>query len=142
NRQAIIENLKSEFEYLEKIEPTKSLPRTTNTKPGHEFVYKPPSTRNESKKGDVLFIEKDEIEPIPIMPNPNLYNFNSPIVSPFLKDYVVHIPYTNAKTFIDDVLLNHVGDEEFKSIGGIGTGRTTKKKIKRHDKGMSKEANK
>ncbi|GKD16672.1 hypothetical protein Tco_1205830, partial [Tanacetum coccineum] len=52
NRQAIIENLERQFKYLEKIQPTKSLPRTTNVKPRHEFVYKPPSIRNENDKGD------------------------------------------------------------------------------------------
>ncbi|GJW71296.1 hypothetical protein Tco_0128213 [Tanacetum coccineum] len=40
NRQAIIENLERQFKYLEKIQPSKSLPHTINTKPRHEFVYK------------------------------------------------------------------------------------------------------
>ncbi|GKC41090.1 hypothetical protein Tco_1053474 [Tanacetum coccineum] len=119
NCQAIIENLERQFKYLEKIQPTKSLPRITNTKPRQEFVYKPPSTRNENDKGDVKSIEEGKIKPIPTMPNPSLIMSNSPTVLPFLKDCTVHIPYTNAKTFVDDVLPNHVGDKEFKSIDGI-----------------------
>ncbi|GJV22608.1 hypothetical protein Tco_1375303, partial [Tanacetum coccineum] len=72
NRQAIIKNLERQSEYLEKIQPSKSLPHTINTKPIHEFVYKPPSIRNENDKGDVLFIKEDETQPIPTMPNPTL----------------------------------------------------------------------
>ncbi|GJR95606.1 hypothetical protein Tco_0267780 [Tanacetum coccineum] len=87
NRQAIIENLERQFEYL----------------------------------GDVKFIEEDAIKPIPTMPNPSLINSNSPTVSPFLKDFTVHIPYTNAKTFADDVLLDQVGGEELNSIDGVET---------------------
>ncbi|GJY28607.1 hypothetical protein Tco_0404374 [Tanacetum coccineum] len=60
---------------------------------------------------------------------------NSPTVSPFLKECVVYILYTNAKMFADDVLLNHVGDNELKSIDAVGTGRMTKKEIKKDDKG-------
>ncbi|GJR75777.1 hypothetical protein Tco_0088142 [Tanacetum coccineum] len=37
-----------------KNQPTKSLPRTINTKLRHEFVYKPPLIRNENDKDDVL----------------------------------------------------------------------------------------
>ncbi|GJU69024.1 hypothetical protein Tco_1255283 [Tanacetum coccineum] len=105
NRQAIIENLERQFEYLEKIQPTESLTHTTNTKPRHEFVSKPPSVQNENDKGDVKAIKEDETETIPTMPSPNLINSNSPTVSPFLKECVVHIPYTNAKTFADNALL-------------------------------------
>ncbi|GKB72189.1 hypothetical protein Tco_0933601 [Tanacetum coccineum] len=54
NHQAIIQNLKRQFQYLEKIQPTKSIPRTINTKLRHEFVYKPPSIRNENDMDDVL----------------------------------------------------------------------------------------
>ncbi|GKA18766.1 hypothetical protein Tco_0698681 [Tanacetum coccineum] len=75
------------------------------------------------------------------MPNPNLINSNSPTVSPYLKDCTVHIPYTNAKTFADDVLPNHVGDKELKSIDGVGTGRMTKKEKKKY-MGLPKEPNK
>ncbi|GKA60420.1 hypothetical protein Tco_0759827 [Tanacetum coccineum] len=57
NHQAIIQNLERQFEHLVKIQPSKSLPRTTNTKPRHEFFYKPPSIRNDDNKGDVKFIE-------------------------------------------------------------------------------------
>ncbi|GJW12398.1 reverse transcriptase domain-containing protein [Tanacetum coccineum] len=89
NRQAIIKNFERQFEYLEK------------------------------SNGDVKAIEEDEIKPISTMPNPKPINSKSPNVPPFLKDSTVNIPYTNAKTFADDVLLNHVHDEEFKSIGGI-----------------------
>nr|GEV99235.1 hypothetical protein [Tanacetum cinerariifolium] len=94
NRQAIIENLERQFEYLEKIQPTKSLPRTINSKPRHEFIYKPPSNRNDNDKGDVAFIEEDENEPIPTIPNSILNNSNSLTISPFIKDCTVHIPYT------------------------------------------------
>ncbi|GKD60454.1 hypothetical protein Tco_1297963 [Tanacetum coccineum] len=66
-------------------------------------------------QGDVKAIEEDEIKPIPIEPNPSPINSNSLTVSPSLKDFTVHIPYTNAKTFKDDVLLNYVGDKELKS---------------------------
>ncbi|GJR15317.1 hypothetical protein Tco_0797969 [Tanacetum coccineum] len=143
NHQAIIENLESQFESLnEKIQPTVSLPRTTNTKPRHEFVYKPPSIRNENDKGDVEAIKEDETKPIPTVPNPNLLNSNSLTVSPFLRDYTVHIPYTNAKTFADAVLLKHVGYEEFESISGVGNGVLTKKKIKKNDNGVLNEPNK
>ncbi|GKB19881.1 hypothetical protein Tco_0853804 [Tanacetum coccineum] len=89
---------------------------------------------------DVKLIEEDETQPILTMPNPNPINSNSPTVSPFLKDSTVHIPYTNVKTFADDVLLNHVGDEELKSFDGVGTRRMTEKE--KNDKGMLKEPNK
>ncbi|GKB15126.1 hypothetical protein Tco_0849049 [Tanacetum coccineum] len=143
NHQAIIENLERHFEYLnEKSRHTKSLPRTTNTKPRHEIIYKPPSIRNENNKGDLEFIEEDEIKPIPIVLNLKQIKSNSPTVSPFLKDYTVHIPYPNAKTFADDVLSNHVGGKELNSIDGIETGRITKKKIKKKEMGLPKEPNK
>ncbi|GKD70877.1 hypothetical protein Tco_1324967 [Tanacetum coccineum] len=141
NCQAIIENLERQFKYLEKTQQTKSLPHTTNTKPRHEFVYKPPLIQNENDKGDVKFIDEDAINPILTMSNPNQINSNSPTVIPFLKDCTVHISYTNAKTFVDDVLTNHVGDKELKSINGVGTGRMTKE-IKKDDMGLSKEPNK
>ncbi|GKE13633.1 hypothetical protein Tco_1417184 [Tanacetum coccineum] len=73
------------------------------------------------------------------MPNPNPIEANSPTVSPFPKDCTVHIPYTNVKTFADVVLLNHVGEKEFKSIVGDGIRVLTKKKIKKNDMGLSKE---
>nr|GEW98880.1 reverse transcriptase domain-containing protein [Tanacetum cinerariifolium] len=86
----------------------------------HEFVYKPPSIRNENDKGDVEVIEEEDIKLIPTMPNPSPINSNSLTVSPFLKDCTMRIPYTNAKTFADGVLMNQVGDEEFNSMDGIG----------------------
>ncbi|GKD81566.1 reverse transcriptase domain-containing protein [Tanacetum coccineum] len=43
NHQAIIQNLERQFAYLMKIQPSKSLPRTTNTKLRHEIVYNIPS---------------------------------------------------------------------------------------------------
>ncbi|GJT85250.1 hypothetical protein Tco_1066967 [Tanacetum coccineum] len=125
-------------QYLKKIPQTKPLPHTTNKKPKHEFVYQPPSIRNDNDKGDVKFIEEDEIKPIPTMSNSKPINSNSPTVSPFLKYCTVHIPNTNAKTFANDVLPNHVGDDELKSIDSVGTGKMKKKK----DKGMPKEPNK
>ncbi|GKF05925.1 hypothetical protein Tco_0036593, partial [Tanacetum coccineum] len=139
NRQVIIENLKRQFKFLEnKNFRAKSLPRTTNTKPRHESVYKSPSIQNEHDKGDVKFIEEDESQPVLTFPNPDLINFNSPTISSFLKDCTVHIPYTNAKMFVDDVLPNHVGDEELNSIDGVETRKMTKK----NDNGMPKELNK
>ncbi|GKB02746.1 hypothetical protein Tco_0830835, partial [Tanacetum coccineum] len=96
--------------------------------------------RDIAKSLSKIIGEENEIKPIPTMPNPNPIKSDSPIVSPFLKDCTVHIPYTNTKTFVDNVLPNHVGDEEFKSIGGIGM--LTKKKIKKDDIGMPKELNK
>ncbi|GKA01291.1 reverse transcriptase domain-containing protein [Tanacetum coccineum] len=122
NRQVIIQNLERQFEHLMKIQPSKSLPRTTNTKPRHEFVYKPPSIQNVDNKRDVKFIEVDETQPVSTMPNPNPIKANSPTVSPFPKDCTVHIPCTDAKTFADVVLLNHVGKKELKSIVGDGIG--------------------
>ncbi|GKB16017.1 hypothetical protein Tco_0849940, partial [Tanacetum coccineum] len=86
---------------------------------------------NLERQGDVKAIEEDETKPIPTMPNLKPINSNSPTVLPFLKDCTVHIPYTNAKTFADDVLLNHVGDEELSSIDGVGNGVLTKKEIKK-----------
>ncbi|GJT14991.1 hypothetical protein Tco_0873697 [Tanacetum coccineum] len=143
NCQAIIENLERQFEFLDKkIFHNKSLPRNTHTKPRHEFVYKPLSNQNENDKGDVKAIEEDVTQPIPTMPNLNLISFNSPTLSPYLKDCTVHIPYSNTKMFADDVLTNHVGGEEFKSIGGVGTGEMTKKKIEKDDDDVPKEPNK
>ncbi|GJT87884.1 hypothetical protein Tco_1069601 [Tanacetum coccineum] len=49
-------------------------------------------------------------------------------------------PYTNAKTFADDVLLYNAGDKELKSIDGVGTERMTK--MEKDDNGMLKEPNK
>ncbi|GKD12965.1 reverse transcriptase domain-containing protein [Tanacetum coccineum] len=79
-------------------------------------------------------------QPIPTMPNPKLINSNSPIVSPFLKDFIVHIPYTNVKTFADAVLPSHVGDKELRYVDGVGTGKMTKKEM--DDNGATKEPNK
>nr|GEW31815.1 hypothetical protein [Tanacetum cinerariifolium] len=107
NHQAIIQNLERQLEFLL---PTKTLPPATNTKPRHEIVYKIPSIRNNNDKGDVKFIEKEETEPNPTMPNPNLFMSNSPTVSPFLKDCTVHIPYTQENVFEHDEILNHVGE--------------------------------
>ncbi|GKD04548.1 hypothetical protein Tco_1179522, partial [Tanacetum coccineum] len=80
---------------------------------------------------------EDAIKPIPTTPNLNPINSNSSIVSPFLKDCTVHILHTNAKTFADDVLPNHVGNKELKSFDGIGTGKMTKK-----ENGVPKEPHK
>ncbi|GJV21202.1 hypothetical protein Tco_1370222 [Tanacetum coccineum] len=141
NRQVIVKNLERQFKYLEKTQHTKFLPRTINTKLTHEFVYKPPSVRNENDKGDVKFIEEDAIYPILTMPNPKTVNSNSPTVTPFIKDCTMHIPYTNVKTFTDNVLLNTIGDEQLNSIDGVGIGKR-KKDIKKNDKGLPKEPNK
>ncbi|GJT69696.1 hypothetical protein Tco_1028982 [Tanacetum coccineum] len=138
NRQAIIENLERQFEYLEKIQRSDSLRRTTNTKLRHEFVYKPPSIQNENDKGEIAAIEDDAIKLILTMPNPSLIKSNSP----FLRACTMHIPYTNAKTFADNVLLNHVGDKELKTMDGVGTGKMTKKEIKKDDVGLQKEPTK
>nr|GEW54102.1 hypothetical protein [Tanacetum cinerariifolium] len=142
NRQAIIKNLKRQFEYLEKISQTKSLPHATNTKPKHEFVYKPLSIQNEDDKGDVKAIEEDEIKPISTIPNPNPNISNSPTVSPFLKDCTMHIPYTNVKIFTDDVLANHVGGEGLNLANGIGNRVLTKKEIKKGDKDLQRNLTK
>ncbi|GKE43327.1 hypothetical protein Tco_1470611 [Tanacetum coccineum] len=74
------------------------------------------------------------------MPNPSLSNSNYSTVSPFLKDSTVHIPYTNAKTFADDVFPNHVGDKEVKSIDDVGNKEIIKKK--KNDNDVPKELNK
>ncbi|GJR14676.1 hypothetical protein Tco_0797328 [Tanacetum coccineum] len=63
-----------------------------------------------------------------------------PTISPFLKDNTMHIPYTKAKTFADDVLMNQVGDEEFKLSDGIEV--LVEKEIKKNDNGVPKELNK
>ncbi|GJS44109.1 hypothetical protein Tco_0569152 [Tanacetum coccineum] len=96
NYQAIIQNLERQFEFLL---PTESLPRTTNTKSRHKFVYTPPLIQNNNDNGDAKFIE----------------------------------------TIDDVVLLNHVGEKEFKSIVGDGIGVLTKKMIKKNDMGLSKD---
>nr|GEY18873.1 hypothetical protein [Tanacetum cinerariifolium] len=85
--------------------------------------------------------QEDAIKHIPTISNPNLIMSNSPTVSPFLKDSTVHIPYTNAKTFANDVLLNHVGDMELKSMDGFGNKVLTKKEMNKDDKGVPKELN-
>nr|GEV93069.1 hypothetical protein [Tanacetum cinerariifolium] len=72
------------------------------------------------------------------MSNPNQIISNSPTVSPFLKDNTVLIPYTNDKTFANDVLLNHVGNKELKSIDGVGNEVLTKKDIKKDENGNGK----
>ncbi|GKC94858.1 hypothetical protein Tco_1160300 [Tanacetum coccineum] len=108
------ERMKNQF-----LLPTKTLPPTINTKLRHEIVYNIPSTRNDNDKGDVKFIEEEESEPNPTMPNPNLIMSNSPIVSPFLKDCTVHISYTQEKVFEHDEILNHVDDKELISSVGI-----------------------
>ncbi|GJV65466.1 hypothetical protein Tco_1476294 [Tanacetum coccineum] len=100
------------------------------------------SPTHENDKGDVQFIKEDKIEPILTMPSPSLINCNSLTVSPFLKDSTVHIPYTNAKTFADNILLNHVGDKELSLIDGVRNGVLTKKEIKKDDMGVPKEPNK
>ncbi|GKB48201.1 hypothetical protein Tco_0898954 [Tanacetum coccineum] len=143
NRQTIIENLERQFKFLEnKNLHTESLPRTTNTKIRHEFVYKTHSIRNENDKGNAKCIEENQIKPIPTMPNPNLIMSNSPTMSHFLKDCTVHIPYTNAKTFANDALSNHVGDKESKSIDGVGNEVLTKTKKEKDDNDVPKESNK
>ncbi|GJZ59375.1 reverse transcriptase domain-containing protein, partial [Tanacetum coccineum] len=91
-----------------------------NTKPRHEIIYKIPSIRNDNDKGDIKFIEEEETEPNPTMPNPNLIMSNSPTVSPFLKDCTLHIPYTQEKVFEHDEISNHVGNKELISFVGIG----------------------
>nr|GEV89230.1 hypothetical protein [Tanacetum cinerariifolium] len=142
NRQAIIQNLDRQFEYLEKIQQTQSLPHITNNKPKHEFFYKPPSILNENDKGNFAFIEVDKVEPIPTKPNQSPIKSNSQIVSPFLKDCTMHIPYTNAKMFVDTVLPNHVGDKELKYVDGVRNGFLAKNEIKKDEMGMPKEPNK
>ncbi|GJS74431.1 hypothetical protein Tco_0707272 [Tanacetum coccineum] len=77
-------------------------------------------------KGDVKFFEEDKIKPNPTMPNLNPINSNPPTVSPFLKDFTM-LTYTNAKTFANVVLPNHVGDKDLKSIDGVGNRVLTKK---------------
>ncbi|GJX61380.1 hypothetical protein Tco_0294280 [Tanacetum coccineum] len=130
----------------DKIQRTKSLPHTTKPKSRQEVVertFKSSSNLNENNKGDVEIIEEDEIEPIPIMPNPSPIMFSSPTVSPLLKDCTVYILYTQEKVFEHDKMQNHVGDEELKSIGGDGIGGLKEKEIKndkkiwRRDKGTS-----
>nr|GEY33178.1 hypothetical protein [Tanacetum cinerariifolium] len=92
--------------------------------------------------GNVKVIEEDETEPIPTMPNRSLIQSNSPTVSPFLKDSTMHIPYTNANMFANDVLANHVGDKELNSIDGVGIRVLRKKEIKKDKVGLLKEYNK
>nr|GEW59299.1 hypothetical protein [Tanacetum cinerariifolium] len=143
NHQAIIKNLERKFKFLDKkIMRTESLPRTQNTKPIHEIVYKPPLVRNEKDKGDVEVVDEDQTKPIPTLPNPNLIKSNSPTALPFLKDCVVHILYTQGitkeKVFEKDVLSNNVGEEELKSNISVGTGNITKK----DEMGLPNEPNK
>ncbi|GJZ15095.1 hypothetical protein Tco_0550772 [Tanacetum coccineum] len=111
------------------------------------FLYNTPNKafqiledKNDNNKGDIKFIKVDETQPVPTMSNPNPIEANSLTVSSFLKDCTMHIPYTDVKTFADVVLLNQVGEKEFKSIVGDGIGVLTKKKIKKNDMGLSKES--
>ncbi|GJZ09353.1 hypothetical protein Tco_0543636 [Tanacetum coccineum] len=117
NHQTIIQNLERQFKFLL---PTKTFPPAINTKPRHENVYNIPSIQNNNDKGDVKFIEEEETEPNPTMPNSNLIMSNSPTVSSFLKDCTVHIPYTQEKVFEHGEISNHVGDKELISFVGIG----------------------
>nr|GEY97053.1 reverse transcriptase domain-containing protein [Tanacetum cinerariifolium] len=80
---------------------------------------------NENDKGNVKFIKENVIQPIPT-------------ISPSLNDSTMHILYTNVNSFVDDVLLNHVGDNELNSMDDVGTRKMTKK----NDNGMPKELNK
>nr|GEV14477.1 hypothetical protein [Tanacetum cinerariifolium] len=48
----------------------------------------------------------------------------------------------NAKMFEEVVLPNHVGDKELKSIIDVGTGKMTKKGIKKDDMEFPKEPSK
>ncbi|GKA97843.1 hypothetical protein Tco_0825737 [Tanacetum coccineum] len=91
----------------------------TKNQPRHEIVYNIPSIQNDNDKGDVKFIEEEETEPNPTMPNQNLIMSISPTVSPFLKDCTVHILYTQEKVFEHDEISNHVGDKELISFVGI-----------------------
>nr|GEV26730.1 reverse transcriptase domain-containing protein [Tanacetum cinerariifolium] len=93
----------------------------------------------ESQSGDVKLIEVDKIKPIPTMLNLNPIMSNSPTVSSYLKDCTMHIPYMTTKTFIDDVLPNHVGDEELNSIDGVGTRIFKKKETKKDDNACNGE---
>nr|GEW73759.1 hypothetical protein [Tanacetum cinerariifolium] len=86
----------------------------------------------EANYGDVDFME-DAIKPIPTMPNLNPIISNSPTVSPFPKDCTVHISYKKEKKFEHDVLLNHVGGEEFNKYDGVGIGGLKEKEIKKDE---------
>nr|GEW58195.1 hypothetical protein [Tanacetum cinerariifolium] len=121
---------------------TESLLHTINSKPRHEFVYKPPSIQNEKHKSDVVFIEDDEIEPILTMPNPIPIMSNLPTISPFLKDCTVHIPYTQEKVFEDDKMSSHVCDEELNAVIGVGNRVLINIEFKKDDMGLPKEPNK
>lgn len=101
NHQAIIQDMEEKQE----VHRNESLPHTTDSNPRHEFVYKPPPIRNEHDKGDVEFIEEDETESIPTMPNPNQIISSSPTVSPFLEDCTVHIPTT--KLLVKEKMFTH-----------------------------------
>ncbi|GKA35827.1 hypothetical protein Tco_0722318 [Tanacetum coccineum] len=85
----------------------------------NKIVYNIPLIRNDNDKGDVKSIEEEETKPNPTMPNPNLIMSNSPIVSSFLKDYTVLIPYTQEKVFEHDEISNHVSEKELISFVGI-----------------------
>ncbi|GKC98602.1 hypothetical protein Tco_1168877 [Tanacetum coccineum] len=107
-------------------------------KPRHEIVYNIPSIQNNNEKGKVKFIEEEETEPNPTMPNPNLIMSNSSTVSLFHKDCTVHIPYTKEKVFEHDEISNHVGDKELISFVGIEN-EVSKRNIK--DTGNPKRPN-
>ncbi|GJR80061.1 hypothetical protein Tco_0150846 [Tanacetum coccineum] len=96
------------------------LPKTSTEEMMREWMASQTEANKRMKdQGDVKAIEEDEIKPIPTNSNPNPIMSNSSIVLPFHEDCVVHIPYTNVKMFADDVLPNHVGDKELKSIDGV-----------------------
>ncbi|GKF32630.1 hypothetical protein Tco_0102428 [Tanacetum coccineum] len=118
--------------------------------PSHYFELPKTSTEEMMRKwmtrqmeaNERMKDQEDDSQPIPTIPNLNPVMSKSLTVSPFLKDCIMHIPYTTVKMFADNVLSNYVGGEELNSIDGVGNRVLTKKKIKKDDKGTPKEPNK
>ncbi|GJV71402.1 hypothetical protein Tco_1491397 [Tanacetum coccineum] len=104
--------------------------KALTTKIDSEFLKIRKELKDMRDGRDVEFIEEYEIKPILTMPNPSLIMFNSPIGSPFPKDYTVHIPKIQEKVFKHDKMLNHVDDEELKSF------------VEKDEVGLPKEPNK
>nr|GEX65221.1 hypothetical protein [Tanacetum cinerariifolium] len=86
--------------------------------------------------------QEDKTQPIPTMPNLSPIKSKSPTLTTFHKDCIMHVPYTNVKTFAHDVLLNQSSDEEVKSINEVGIARITKEEIKKDDMGFPRNPTK
>ncbi|GJX61922.1 hypothetical protein Tco_0294822 [Tanacetum coccineum] len=107
NHQAIIQNLERQFEHLVKKQPSKSLPRATNTKPRHEIdcTVHIPYTQEKVFEHDEISNHVGDKELISFVGIGNevskgnikdTENSKRPNVSPSLVEYIPKIPYPQA----------------------------------------------